>query len=131
MIIYICVALGIVLAFSVAIAIFGVREKKKRKQESIENDRCVLENFDIQDDLPELNEIGAQIIDQRCGVDVRGTKSVYVNERFCITFLTDDGRTLEFFVPEEIYLALDKGQKGRLITTAKGTFYGFAVDEEA
>ena len=127
MLVYLIIALCLIWGMLILIGVFDVKQRKRRKNEPEAHDRDSAEDCDIQEDITELNEVGAQLIDQRCGVDVRGTKSVYVNERYCITFLTDDGRTLEFFVPEEIYLALDKGQKGILITTAKGAFYGFEV----
>ena len=127
MLVYLIIALCLIWGMLILIGVFDVKQRKRRKNEPKMQEPDGAEDGNIQDDITELNEVGAQLIDQRCGVDVRGTKSVYVNERFCITFLTDDGRTLEFFVPEEIYLALDKGQKGILITTAKGAFYGFEV----
>ena len=127
MLVYLIIALCLILGMLILIGIFDVKERKRRKNEPEAHDWDSAEDCDIQDDIAELNEVGAQLIDQRCGVGVYGMRNVNVKEHYCVAFLTDDGRTLEFFVPEEIYLALDKGQKGILITTAKGAFYGFEV----
>ena len=127
MLVYLIIALCLIWGMLILIGVFDVKERKKRKSGPEVHDRDSASDCDIQEDITEFNEVGAQLIDQRCGIGVYGMRNVNVKEHYCVAFLTDDGRTLEFFVPEEIYLALDKGQKGILITTAKGAFYGFEV----
>ena len=63
----------------------------------------------------------------QCGVDVRGTKRVFVEEKYFIVFELEDGSTLEFGVDEEIYGLLEEGMEGPLVTV-EGNFYGFEAD---
>jgi hypothetical protein len=75
----------------------------------------------------EYSEYRAKLVEMLCGVDVRGTKRVFVEEKYLIVFETEDGSTLEFGVDREIYELLEEGMEGTLVTI-EGNFYGFEAD---
>ena len=76
---------------------------------------------------PEYTERRALLIKTRCGVDVRGTKQVYVTKKYFITFELEDGQISEFQVDEEIYNLLEEGMTGNLVTV-EGNFFGFEAE---
>ena len=76
---------------------------------------------------PEYSECRARLIKMQCGVDVRGTKRVFVDEKYLITFELEDGDTVDFGVDEEIYGLLEEGMEGTLVTV-EGNFFGFEAD---
>lgn len=75
----------------------------------------------------EYSEYRAKLVEMLCGVDVRGTKRVFVEEKYLIVFETEDGSILEFGVDREIYELLEEGMEGTLVTI-EGNFYGFEAD---
>ena len=82
---------------------------KKREEELIE--QWEKGNFS---ELP-VSEIGARIVSKR--VDINYYRSVKTPEHrlvFLITFLTDDGNTLELEVPKELYEAYNEFEIGTL-----------------
>ena len=76
---------------------------------------------------PEYSECRARLIKMQCGVDVRGTKRVFVDEKYLITFELEYGDTVDFGVDEEIYGLLEEGMEGTLVTV-EGNFFGFEAD---
>ena len=91
-----------------------------------DNDR-MLEELDSEEEPP-LEEIACRVLKKYCGVSVSGGKVPTVGEDFCVVFVAEDGRELELAVEEEVYLSLEKGQKGTL-AVVNGNFYGFCPDE--
>ena len=73
--------------------------------------------------------VGARVTNMRIETGVAGTKSVTHYVDFTVTFLTDDGETLQFTVPEELYTAIDMDQTGMLVYVGD-TFYDFGNGEE-
>ena len=101
----------------VIMPIIAVRKYKKRLNE--------LESEPVEK-LP-LTEINVRVVSMRCGTKVYGTKSPELHKEFFVTFLTDNGETLEYKVEEEIYLSIYEDQTGTL-ATVNGNFYGFCAD---
>ena len=75
----------------------------------------------------EYSECRARLVKMQCGVDVRGTKRVFVSEKYFITFELEDGSTVDYGVDEEIYELLEEGMEGTLVTV-EGNFFGFEAD---
>lgn len=61
------------------------------------------------------------------GLSIVQNKKQYVT--FTVTFLTSEGETLEFDVPEETYAAIDIGTEGMLVYV-DDTFYEFGEGED-
>ena len=101
----------------VILPIISVRKYKKKLKE--------LESEPVEE--PTLTEINARVISMRCGTKMYGTKSPDLQKEFFVTFLTDDGETLEYKVEEEFYLSLYEDQTGTL-AIVNGKFYGFCDD---
>lgn len=72
--------------------------------------------------------IGARVTNMRIETGIAGTKNVRHYVDFTVTFLTDDGETLEFNVPEELYTAIHTDQTGMLVYVGN-TFYDFGDGE--
>jgi hypothetical protein len=91
-----------------------------------------IEQKDLEEHLeqePEYTETRARLVAMHCSSDViriyhKVPKTV---KTFCITFKLEDGGSAEFEVEEEIYLLLEEGMTGTLVTV-EGNFYGFEAD---
>ncbi|MBO5778309.1 MAG: hypothetical protein J6R82_01940 [Clostridia bacterium] len=79
---------------------------------------------------PEAVAVTARVIDKRFSSDVIGTKSVKQVSSYFVTFFTEDGETVEYPVPEEIFLQIEKGQESTLVTV-DGQFFDFGDGEDA
>ena len=96
--------------------------QKKRKEE------LFAEGETEGDEGPDLEETEGRILKKYCTATMYGTKSPQSRKEFFLTFLTSDGRSLTYAVEEDVYLALEEGQPGTLVT-ANGNFYGFCPNE--
>ena len=80
--------------------------------------------------LPEPIAVTARVMEKRFQSDVIGTKSVKQVSSYFVTFFTEDGETLEYPVPEEIFQRIEKGQESTLVTV-DGQFFDFGDGEDA
>ena len=88
---------------------------------------------DEQDKLweePDIIELRASVVSQRCGVGLVGTKNVHSVKSFLVTFRTEDGKVVEYDVPEEFYVSVESGQGG-ILAICNGNLYGFYPDENS
>ena len=79
-------------------------------------------------ELPEPVACNARVMEKRFASDVIGTKSVRQVRSYYVTFFTEDGETVEYPVPEEIFLTIEKGQESTLVTV-DGKFFDFGDGE--
>ena len=109
-------------AFFVYWMVKSYREEKKKREETLkELDRAV--------DLPPvLDERRATLIRKSCGTDVIGTRYVECRVEFLLVFEDDFERELPLSVEEEIYLAIEEGDRGTL-ALSDGEFYSFTLEE--
>ena len=105
------------------VSVAASKNKKKKQAPSPEQEEAEAR---LQK-APEYVEARARLTAMRCGVDVRGTTRVSVNEKYFITFELEGGRTVEFEVGEDIYSLLEEGMDGILVTV-EGNFFGFESD---
>ena len=78
---------------------------------------------------PEPEAYPARIVDMRVVIgNVGGTKRPKTGTSFLVTFLTDDGNSTEYPVPEELYVTLDLDQTGTLVIL-NGGFFDFGVGD--
>ena len=49
---------------------------------------------------------------------------------YFVTFFTEDGETVEYSVPKELFLAIEKGQESTLVTV-DSQFFDFGDGEDA
>lgn len=117
-IIMVCCAIGILAVFSLIIFV-GCSNKKRADKQEVSEKRLEKE--------PEYSECRATLIRMSCGVDVRGTKRVFVTQKYFIAFELDGGKTAEFQVDKDIYDLLEEGMTGNLVTV-EGNFFGFEAD---
>lgn len=121
-------AAGVV--FIVGMTIWFSREMNKERakhQQAVEE----MEQMEEEDyTLPEPVAKTARVIDKRFSSDVIGTKSVKQVSSYFVTFFTEDGDTVEYPVPEELFLAIEKGQESTLVTI-DGDFFDFGDGEDA
>ena len=73
--------------------------------------------------------MGARVIFKAINETKMGTKLPNYKMNFVVTFLTDDGDTVEFCVNEDIYNRVYVDQVGDLVTI-NGTFFDFGDGEE-
>ena len=78
---------------------------------------------------PECKEIIARatVVDLSCWVHTIGYKTPKTNQIFAVVFRLDDGRTMDMYIPEEMYHGLEKGQTG-IATIRDGELYSFELD---
>ena len=81
------------------------------------------------EDTQDFLEVKVQVIDKRCGVSSTGTKIPQVGKKFIVTFMTEQGQTMEYEILEQSYLEMGNAKSGTLLTV-NGNFYGFCPDEE-
>ena len=78
---------------------------------------------------PEPEAYPARIVDMRVVIgNVGGTKRPKTGTSFLVTFLTDDGNSTEYPVPEELYVTLDLDQTGTLVLL-NGGFFDFGAGD--
>ena len=70
--------------------------------------------------------IKATVIDQTCCVKTVGIKTPKTIKEFTVVFQTENGETLKWNVPEEMYDGFEKGQSGTL-SVVDGELYGFEL----
>ena len=112
------------IGFFVFLIILGIRSDKQDKTYDEDKEREAEERLEQE---PEYTKTRATLLSMKCGVDVRGTKQVSTKEKYFITFELENGEKAEFEVENEIYLLLEEGMTGTLVTTEAG-FYGFESD---
>ena len=108
----------VVIVAAICIKDYKNQKKSGKKQETPE------EHLERE---PEYSECRARLVEMLCGVDVRGTKRVFVDEKYLISFELEDGSRVDFSVDREIYELLEEGMEGTLVTI-EGNFYGFEAD---
>ena len=112
-----------VVSLVLIVAVICIKDLKNKKKNG-ERQETPEEHLERE---PEYSECRARLVEMQCGVDVRGAKRVFVEEKYFIVFELEDGSTLEFGVDEEIYGLLEEGMEGTLVTV-EGNFYGFEAD---
>ena len=101
------ILLGIALFFGIIILIVSLSAKNAPKDpREIELDEPI-------EELP-IEALDVTVLELRCGVKIEGIKQPTTVRNFEVTFLTDDGEKLKFYVSEELYLALSEGERGSL-----------------
>ena len=108
----------VVIVTAVCIKDYKNQKKSGKKQETPE------EHLERE---AEYAECRAKLVEMLCGVDVQGTKRVFVEEKYLISFELEDGNRVDFSVDREIYELLEEGMEGTLVTI-EGNFYGFEAD---
>lgn len=79
---------------------------------------------------PEPEAYPARVVDMRVVTgNVGGNKRPKTGVSFLVTFLTDDGKRIEYPVPEELYVTLDVDQTGTLVIL-NGGFFDFGSGDE-
>ncbi|MBR2335926.1 MAG: hypothetical protein IKA62_06880 [Clostridia bacterium] len=132
--IYSILAVAIFIAFAVFCVMIFTTKKSSSGNEKIENDdgEYLEANPDFFDDeyiAPEPVLVGARVISKAINETKMGTKLPSYKMNFVVTFLTDDGDTVEFCVNEDIYNRVYVDQVGDLVTI-NGTFFDFGDGEE-
>ena len=92
------------------------------------------EDFDGDPDeawvAPEPEAYPARVVDMRAVVgNAGGSKRPKTGVSFLVTFLLDDGKRIEYPVPEELYVTLNLDQTGTLVIL-NGGFFDFGDGEE-
>lgn len=110
------ILIGIVVVITIAMHMSG--EKDKDDIPTDEGEEPIVPNV-----------VGARVTKMWAepGLSMVQNKKQYVT--FTVTFLTDEGETLEFDVPEETYAAIDIGTEGMLVYV-DDTFYEFGEGED-
>lgn len=101
-----------------------IRKEKSKRQESAEEMHRLEEAKELSEPILQ----NARVIDKRFESDVMGTRSVRQASSYFVTFLTEDGETVEYDVPREIFLQIEKGQESTLVTV-DGKFFDFSDGE--
>lgn len=113
------VLFGIVFAILVVFIWMPIQSHRKAKK--------ALEKMDTSSEEPELFEQSAVVLKKHCYAKASRRDSPLHDKHFFVTFQTEDGKTVEYPVWEELYLSVYEGQTGT-IATANGNFYGFYAD---
>ena len=92
------------------------------------------EDFDGDPDeawvAPEPEAYPARVVDMRAVVgNAGGSKRPKTGVSFLVTFLLDDGKRIEYPVPEELYVTLNLDRTGTLVIL-NGGFFDFGDGEE-
>ncbi len=120
------VCLLIVFALFAKLFYTEIQREKSKKQASVEE----MHRLEEAEALPEPILRNARVIDKRFESDVMGTRSVRQVSSYFVTFFTEDGETVEYDVPREIFLQIEKGQESTLVTL-DGKFFDFSDGEDA
>ncbi len=75
----------------------------------------------------DIETVEVTVLTLRCGVGNVGLRLPKTVKGFIVTFLTDEGESLEFSVSEEFYLSLKEGERGTL-ALLDGALYDFVSD---
>ena len=96
------------------------REMAKKKETDLRKDAASA--------APEFTTVSikATVIDQICCVKTVGIKTPKTIKEFSVVFQTENGETLKWNVPEEMYDGFEKGQSGTL-SVVDGELYGFEL----
>lgn len=118
---------GCALVALMAFFFFGeLRRERDKHQEAVEEmEQMEEESFD----LPEPIAKTARVMEKRFASDVIGTKSVKQVSSYYVTFFTEDGETVEYAVPREIFLQIEKGEERTLVTIG-GQFFDYGDGED-
>jgi len=116
--ILLAIVLGMPLYFAIS---FVLRHRGQHKEIN------AMETYS--EDTQDFLEVKVQVIDKRCGVSATGTKIPQVGKKFIVTFMTEQGQTMEYEILEQSYLEMGNAKSGTLLTV-NGNFYGFCPDEE-
>ena len=132
--IYSILAIAVLIVFAVFCVMIFTAKKGSSGNEKIEKDdsEYLEDDSDLSDDeyiAPEPVLVGARVIFKAINETKMGTKLPNYKMNFVVTFLTDDGDTVEFCVNEDIYNRVYVDQVGDLVTI-NGTFFDFGDGEE-
>ena len=116
--ILLAIVLGMPLYFAIS---FVLRHRGQHKEIN------AMETYS--EDTQDFLEVKVQVIDKRCGVSATQTKIPQVGKKFIVTFMTEQGQTMEYEILEQSYLEMGNAKSGTLLTV-NGNFYGFCPDEE-
>ncbi len=117
---YILLAIVLVMPTYFAVS-YVIHHRQQRKE--------IAEMETYPEDMQDFLEVKVQVIDKRCGVSATGTKISQVGKKFVVTFMTDQGQTMEYEILEQSYLEMGDAKSGTLLTV-NGNFYGFCPDGE-
>ena len=112
-----------VVSFVLIIATICIKEYRNQKKSGLKQETPE-EHLERE---PKYAEYRAKLVEMLCGVDVQGTKRVFGEEKYLISFELEDGKRIDFGVEREIYELLEEGMEGTLVTL-EGNFYGFEAD---
>ena len=115
------ILLAVVLCIPAYFVINFITTRRKQREEIDE-----METYS--EDTQDFLEVKVQVIDKRCNVSSTGTKVPQVGKKFVVTFMTDQGQTMEYEILEQAYLEMGDAKSGTLLTI-NGNFYGFCPDE--
>ena len=125
------VILTVILAVLLAVLLAAlIREMIRSAKKSSETSDTAVSAADDDWTPPEPVAYPARIVDMRAVIgNVGGHKRPKTGTSFLVTFLTDDGETLEYPVPEELYVTLNIDQTGTLVILNEG-FFDFGDGED-
>ena len=116
-------------ALTVLWAAFGAYWMYKSYHETKNKQKRALEELDRAVAFPPpLDECRATLVKKCCGTEVIGTKYVECRCEFLLVFEDDFEREIPLSVEEEVYLAIEEGDRGTLVLS-DGAFYSFTLDE--
>jgi hypothetical protein len=124
---------AIIVCILLALIAWWIFRDTRQKLDGRKQMLAKMEQDEQSEELPselEAVAVNARVIDKRFSSDVIGTKSVKQVSSFIVTFFTEDGETLEYPVPEEIFLQIENGQESTLVTV-DGQFFDFCDGEDA
>ena len=108
----------------VGYVLFYIKAYKKSRAE----DARVLEKLEDESEF-EVEEIYVRVVSKCCGTRAFGTKTPHHEKGFFVSFVNDNGQTLEYRVDEETYLDVEEGMTGT-VAVHNGMFYSFCADED-
>ena len=104
--------------------LFYIKAYKKSRAE----DERMLKGLEDESEI-ELCETHVRVVSKCCGTRAYGTKTPHHEKCFFVTFVADNGKTVEYRVDEETYLAVEEEMTGT-VATNDGEFYGFCADDD-
>ena len=129
LIIIITIAVGIITIVAFLIYYIKVEAPKEQEKERIRRQK-VLEEYEKE---PEYVFAQARVLSKRRSdyykTELRIPQLPALVNEFYITFETEDNKTTEFPVRQEIYEDITEGQEGTLVTV-NGNFFDFGDGEE-
>ena len=119
----ILIVLGVMLIICIIYPFLDLKKNKKKYDEELEEH--IESTFAEEADIISLN---AEIVDMVCGCGMVGSYHLPKSQKtFLIVFKDEDGDVFELPVPEEYYLELSVGQKGKL-TVCEGNLDSFELE---